>query len=129
MDEQETRSLLSSLGIAINKSACRRDPNNVCADAQRENCTNVRCLPRTAIDRLRSLKRDSGCSIILTGGTEPGHQTHGQCIAIVDLGLSSCLNSYITSRASGHRDVGYGIEYQLPDGRYVRESNHWHVIY
>lgn len=113
-----------------------------CEEGQTKNCVNLNGLPDSAQKGLIDLNRvcdaamSGGCNIIVTGGTEGGHKSHGVGKPMVDLKLDPNLGKYIKEKASSKpTDVGYGIEYKVPiDGKtysFVEESNppHWHVIF
>lgn len=62
-------------------------------------CTSFEELPQSTVDMLLSLKSDCGessggsnCPITITGGTEPGHSTHGKGRSPVDLRCFSAIN-------------------------------------
>ena len=118
----------NTTGLHINKSAC--------TDAQmsqlKPSCTNVVGLPQTTINMLLSLKLACGCDITITGGTEPGHVSHGQGRAPVDLALSADLSTYIVTKvgtSQGPTSLCY-VVYLYNGWRYCDEKNtdrHWHV--
>lgn len=80
------RSELNTAGITFNHN------NQDCTDSQwndpAPSCTSVLDLPRATIDVLKQLKKDCGCTVQITGGTENGHKTHGRGSYPVDLGCS-----------------------------------------
>jgi hypothetical protein len=109
------RKTLQNVGISINK--------NDCSPSQwretKPSCTSLEELPDETINMLVSLKDDCGgdsCAIQLTGGTEPGHKTHGKGLYPVDLHCqggssvgcndsSTKLYQFITGKNPG---IGYG---------------------
>lgn len=138
-EEQETRDKLAELGIGVNKGACpRNNEDDPCQSTTTGgggySCTDVRCLPMGVVNKLGQLKSESGCSIMITGGTEPGHKSHGQCKAVTDLRWesNSCLNNYIRGGATG-TSGGVNVIYTVPGyGRFMDEqprngTRHWHV--
>ncbi|MDQ5962798.1 MAG: hypothetical protein QG653_605, partial [Patescibacteria group bacterium] len=56
-----------------------------CTEAQRAQtsipaCTDIQGLPDEILNVLKGIRQDCpSCSITITGGTEPGHKTHGKC--------------------------------------------------
>jgi hypothetical protein len=81
------RSQLASDGITINKADCPTQTST--------NCTSLDGLPSTAVTGLESLQTScktasggTGC-VVVTGGTEAGHVSHGQGIATVDVRYNS----------------------------------------
>ncbi len=154
--EEETRAKLQAGGVQINKAACpRADDSDSCRSTptgtgssgkSKYSCTDVRCLPQVAVDGVIELKEKSGCAVTITGGTEPGHQTHRQCRAIVDLRmqrsgetLTGCVDKYIVDNSiTPKTKVNSGYQYILNlvvgrtrfiDERIDGNDPHWHVIF
>lgn len=119
--ETEARAQLSAGGVSVNKSACPCPSGG-------SGCTNVGGSP--AIGQVVALKAACGCSVVVTGGTEPGHKSHGPGIPVIDLRKSTALNTYITTNGTSVSSAfgGYAT-YELDGGIYVNEGNHWHVMY
>lgn len=65
-------------GITISSSGGCSDPNN-------PRCTSLEGIPAFAIDKLNEIHQNCNCSIVITGGTEVGHRSHGQRLPILDL--------------------------------------------
>lgn len=105
-DDEAIRRELADHAIHLNKDNC---VNYDIKPAQKSitgqsGCTSVAGLPRLAIDSLLALKYECGglnCPITVTGGTEPGHQTHGVGEPNVDLNSkdSPILNAFIKNKA------------------------------
>ena len=62
-----------------------------CTEAQfsekKPACTSLAYLPEETIQLLLSINSACKCTLVITGGTEPGHQTHGEGRRAVDLRL------------------------------------------
>lgn len=109
-----------------------------CAVNQTKNCTNVGGLPAFAIDRLVSLKSECNCDIMITGGTEGGHATHGPGKPIVDLNPSSSLNAYlgkpnpkeaeVVTKVVNGKTVTFTYETFGGNANGTSSGNHWHVV-
>ncbi len=84
-DETSARKRMSDAGIGWN--------NEPCTEAQmkesKPSCTNLGGLPEETLNMLITLKRECNCEAVITGGTEPGHRTHGVGKRPVDLRLRS----------------------------------------
>ncbi len=121
-DEQTVRSKLSAIGVTVN--------NPPCSKTQTRNCTNVIGLPQAAIDGLQALVGRCG-ALTLTGGTEPGHRTHGPGRAVVDLRRDASLTSCIKAAGGQAKTLSWGIQYVMNGDRLVDEFGvpHWHVIF
>jgi hypothetical protein len=83
-------------------------------------------MPATVINFLIQLKRDCGCTVTVTGGTEVGHATHGPGNAAVDIGWGGILNFMqkqpILSTQSGRPVYGYN-GFRVWD----EDSGHFHA--
>lgn len=73
-----------------------------CSDPSNPSCTSLQGIPRWVVyDDLKYLADNchdaSGnkCVIIVTGGTEVGHQTHGPGLPVVDLHYSPALGEFL----------------------------------
>ncbi|HEY4515783.1 MAG TPA: pilin [Candidatus Paceibacterota bacterium] len=121
-----------NVGIRINAGPCLQ--------GQGYGCTNLNGLPESAIQGLITLKKDCGCGVMVSGGTEPGpHKTHGVGDPIVDLANDQSLRSWMSSkgflinngngavvRLSSGRQVGFVFE-RVGQGRST--GDHWHVVF
>ena len=113
-------------------------PNGPCTQGQTIGCTNVVGLPNSAIDGLISLRGSCLCDVVITGGTEGGHATHGVGQPIVDLRPNTKLNSFlgVTSPSEGQaitKTIGgkrLSFKYETAGGNPNQSSTgaHWHVI-
>jgi hypothetical protein len=124
------RDRLNDAGVGINAGPC--------LNGQGYGCTNLNGLAESAIQGLIVLKKDCGCVITVTGGTEPGpHKTHGIGSPIVDLSDNLNLRSWLTSKKFLITGSAGGVA-RLSSGRqaiFVFEKagqgnstgDHWHV--
>ncbi len=105
-----------------------------------EGCTNVVGLPPSAISGVVSfavackevMKTD--CNVIINGGAEGGHQTHGPGKSKVDIDDTINVNKYIETKGAEIKPKinacsMLGPQYRLNGNIYVNEGNHWHVCY
>jgi len=126
--EQQTRDRLTSGGIVI---------SNQCPPGRNLGCTNVGDLPDSAVQGLIGLANTCGCSVVVTGGTEDGHQTHGQGQPIVDLRPTTSLNNFLLGSGGSTNRLSCGDTVRRTGALYVWEppgcrgstGNHWHVIF
>ncbi|MFZ2621221.1 MAG: hypothetical protein WAX85_01855 [Minisyncoccia bacterium] len=91
-DDARIRSYLSTNGVSVNSPACTAG-NTI-------GCTNVNALPPNAQAALIYIKANCSCSVVITGGTEGGHKSHGPNLAVVDLRADVNLNKYINGDAN-----------------------------
>jgi hypothetical protein len=123
-DDARVRSILSGIGISINKP--------VCGSPSQKNCTTVGSLPENTLSMLRSLRSTCGGTIEITGGTESGHASHGPGKNPVDIHiggvvLDTCIRGFTkgTSRnfcKSTYTNFGYTFCDEL------NTDPHWHVF-
>lgn len=115
-----------------------------CEQGQTTQCVNLNGLPQNAISGLLGTKKACGdCSIVITGGTEGGHATHGAGAPVVDLRPGGGLNAYLkvnnpvdgtkifTSPNGAIKGPRATYVYETAGGNSQGTSTgaHWHVIY
>jgi len=84
IEEKKIRTELRDGGVIIHKEEC--------IGGNTTNCANVAGLPQKSINKLIEAAgrcNSNSCQIIITGGTEGGHNTHGPGKDIVDIDYSS----------------------------------------
>lgn len=72
------------------------------------------------------------CRVIITGATEPGHQSHARDKAIVDLGATTPISNYIYSRIGTNNPTAYRwYKDKTADIYYFWETDpiHWHICF
>ncbi len=121
---------LSGAGIAVTSSS-----GAVKADCTgTSGCTSLQGMKEATVQDAIDLKRDCGCDITITGGTEGngghsgGTMSHSNGYKY-DVRLNDKLNTYITTNYTdiGKRSDGAQM-YRAPDGViYAREGDHWDV--
>lgn len=153
----ESVALLTAVGINTNHQ------NNDCTPAEWANinghpyCTSLDGLPKDTVNMLISLKRDcdsvsstisnsNACNIVISGGTEYGHASHGKGLYPVDIrcagnGKNICtdtstgLYQYIYNLKvgmTGYTGCNNGVVYGPYRGFYfcneLNYQTHWHVF-
>ncbi len=114
--------------------------NGPCTTGGTIGCTNVYGLPGQVITNLLSLKSAcNACLVVITGGTEGGHSTHGPNMSAVDLSPTSSLNTYLGTINPKAQNPTSGTTVNLPGGGVAKYENtgdngrasapHWHVQY
>lgn len=122
-NERETaqRRQLADAGIGVNKGPCQSSTDT--------NCTNIGDLPPEAIARLVTLS--SKCNqrncIVVTGGAEAGHRTHGAGIPMVDLRKTVGLSTLIRDEGRFIRTTCLGDLYSMGSDQFLGEDNHVHA--
>lgn len=108
-----------------------------CTTRSNPRCTSLAQINRSTVRGVITLKRASGCAIIITGGTEVGHgtRTHSRYTHYngykLDLAHNRCLDRYLhrAFRYAGIRGDGYP-QWRAPSGNiYCNEGSHWDVTY
>lgn len=107
-----------------------------CSNRNVATCTSLDQVNSGTIDGIITLKRASGCSFSITGGTEVGHAsgTYSHFGGYkLDITKGSCINAYITNNFTRIGTRGDGApQYQSGAGNiYADEyfANHWDILY
>uniref|UniRef100_A0A914DN54 Uncharacterized protein n=1 Tax=Acrobeloides nanus TaxID=290746 RepID=A0A914DN54_9BILA len=116
---------LRNAGISIHSSGG-------CSNKYNKQCTSLDGIHKEAIDGVITLKRASGCPIVVTGGTEDGHgrgggRSHwmGWKLDIRKRG-DDCITQYIKRN---FKSIG-GSKWRAASGNiYYDENNHWDIQY
>lgn len=122
--EESTREAIEAQGVSINKGPCNgRDYRQV-----ENGCTDVQGLPQHSIDRLGELNQAAGGDLMLTGGTEGGHNAHGAGKNVVDLRPDPELDAYVRANTVKTWQGKQGTWHQLNNGDlFLDEGDHWHA--
>ncbi len=124
---------LTNAGIIITSTTNQRTP---CTAEQLKQsgptCTSLIGMPDSVISMLLQLKSTCGTTFQITGGTEPGHKTHGQGKAAVDVDddskpLNDCIRKFPTGPTAGWSFCNstftkFGFVFCDEKG-----TSHWHV--
>ncbi len=126
--EADARQKLSDAGVKVNKPAP---------------ATQLNDMPDKALDAMIAVKTKSGADVTVTGGTEPGHATHGCGLPIFDLKKTPALDAYLrkgkavgmtkfgnTKYDLGEIVPGYTLEcteeLNKPGSAGAAWASHWH---
>jgi hypothetical protein len=134
-DEKGTRNALCGNDSCVSESSTNVYINNApCPPGSAgKGCTNVTKLPTETVNMVKSLASKCGCRVTITGGTEPGHQTHGPNNPQIDITLKNpTLNNYIQKNATASRAAGGNAanKYAVDGWWFVDEKGaqpHWHI--
>lgn len=105
-----------------------------CTSRQVRTCTSLASVRTNTIARVIQLKRESGCPIMVTGGTEvghaPGRYSHGQGYKL-DISKNECINRHIgrTHQMVGHRGDGSALYRSASGTIFANESDHWDIMF
>jgi hypothetical protein len=119
-------SKIKSAGIGIVSSGGCHTKNN-------PRCTSLDRVNSKTISGIVAFKKNSKCSVTITGGTETGHasgtKSHGTGYKL-DISLNTCVNSYITKKYkyAGRRSDGAAM-YKSGSTIYAKEGNHWDILF
>ena len=76
--DENIRTRLTGAKIRTNKGACTEEQRAQASGIP--SCTDIQGLPDEIINVVLGLRNNCpSCSIVISGGTEPGHRTHGKC--------------------------------------------------
>jgi hypothetical protein len=105
-----------------------------CTNKQVYHCTSLEDVRTSTITRVIGIKRQSGCPVLVTGGTEAGHApgpySHGNGYKL-DITHNPCIDRYITKNheKSGTRGDGAAL-YRSPSGTvFADEVDHWDILF
>ena len=126
--EQANRQALSSNGITVNKNPC-----TAAEMAQsKPSCTNLTDIPQSVLSMLIQLKTTCpNSTVVVTGGTEPGHVSHGPGKSAVDLrigtgALDTCIQKFNTGPTLNYCTATYtGLGFVFCN---EKGTGHWHVF-
>lgn len=141
--EQQFRDQLTDGHVTINNGPCRS------IKVDQRGCTSLEGIDGSIVSAVVQLKQectknDTACGIILTGGSEAGHRSHGAGIPIVDLAQTKTLTDYILKNIpqgkekgapepsfDGYQKFGVKIGGKLywftKEGTYGAKGAHYHV--
>jgi hypothetical protein len=118
----------------LHQEGLRTKSSGNCANRHVGNCTSLDHVRTSTIARLIDLRRQSGCPVLVTGGTETGHApgrySHSAGYKL-DITHNSCIDRYITKNhsRSGIRSDGSAL-YRSPTGTtFANESSHWDILF
>ena len=120
--EQAYRQQLAQINVFVNNNECPPGSNG-------QGCTNVADLPGRAKSGISNLASRINGALVITGGTEPGHMTHGPGKPMVDFRLTENLNAYIRTNGTFVRETSIGNLYRINNDYFLREATHWHVCF
>jgi len=119
--EDQIRQTLKLGGVTINKE---------CFDPNKKECTNVGLLPESTIDSLITIKKKCNCEVVVTGGAETGHETHGPNKPVVDLRTNQQLLDYLKNNNSNILKIcttKQNSAYAKDCGNYYEQVDHVHI--
>ena len=118
-NEKAVRDQLNTAGVAINKTSCPTDTST--------GCTNVGGVSSSIIDAVITLRKQSGCNVTVTGGSEKtGHTSDsnhykGQA---VDIARNGCLDTFLGKQPPYGKANTYSFSGL---GFWFEDSAHYHV--
>jgi len=127
---EEERTILAINDIEVNKDEC---PPGVPFTIVVGGCTSLEGIRPEVIDGTIDFKNRCDCTVVVTGGTEPGHETGTEDHAAgykIDIDDNPGLDSYIEENFEFVSIRGDGaLEYRDPEtgAIWAREGTHWDV--
>ncbi|SPL93739.1 unnamed protein product [[Actinomadura] parvosata subsp. kistnae] len=119
----------------LKSAGLRTRSSGNCASKHMHHCTSLDRVRTGTIARAIELKQESGCPIMVTGGTErghaPGHFSHGNGYKL-DISHNACIDRHITKHhdKAGVRSDGATIYKSKKSGTtFFDESDHWDILF
>jgi len=127
MTQADAAKALSGAGISTSSSGG-------CSTRSNPKCTSLDQINSNTINGLIAFKRASGCSVVVTGGSETGHAsgTYSHYNGYkADISLNACVDKYITSNFQNIGKRGDGaMQYKNSAGSiFAKEGNHWDILF
>ncbi|MEU8246394.1 hypothetical protein [Nonomuraea sp. NPDC048916] len=126
-----THSLAASY---LKDAGLRYKSSGGCTNRWVRTCTSLDSVRTNTIARVIQLKRESGCPIVVTGGTEAGHApgrySHGQGYKL-DISKNACVDRYISRnhQSVGNRGDGSTLYRSASGTVFANESDHWDIMF
>ncbi|WP_052422345.1 hypothetical protein [Nonomuraea candida] len=118
----------------LRSAGLRTKSTGGCVSKHLRHCTSLDSVRLGTIARVIELKRESGCPIMVTGGTErghaPGHFSHGNGYKL-DISHNACIDRHITKHhdKAGVRSDGATIYKSGTGTTFFDESDHWDILF
>lgn len=118
----------------LDSAGLRTRSTGNCTSKHKHHCTSLDRVRTGTIAKVIQLKRESGCPIMVTGGTERGHASghfsHGNGYKL-DISHNACIDRHITKN---HEKVGVRSDgariYKSDSGTtFYDESDHWDILF
>lgn len=133
--EKEARITLCGKESCLDSSTIWVKP--ACPPGSGSNCVNLTGLPQASLGYIKGLQAACGCFVQVSGGTEPGHKSHGAGRYPFDLRYSEdALTKFLKANGQMIKNVfggnnGYlfaagGMEMIGVDEMYGTPYRHWH---
>jgi hypothetical protein len=116
-----------------------------CFDRQNNKCTSFENLPQEGIADISLFRQELknycaknniqaiNCQLIINGGTEVGHKTHGPGRRILDFDNTDAVNGLIREKTGMEPTKNKWVEEKDKSNKtrtyYYYEGNHWHVCF
>ncbi|WP_125640504.1 hypothetical protein [Nonomuraea sp. WAC 01424] len=118
----------------LKSSGLRTKSSGHCTSRYLHHCTSLDSVRAGTIARVIDLKHDSGCPVMVTGGTETGHApglySHGNGYKL-DITHNACIDRYITRhhQRTGVRGDGSALYRSASGTVFADESSHWDILF
>lgn len=118
----------------LKSAGLRTTSTGNCTSKHGHNCTSLDEVRTGTIVQVIELKQQSGCPIMVTGGTEAGHApgyfSHGNGYKL-DISHNACIDRYITANHErvGTRSDGAPLYRSASGTTFADESDHWDILF
>ncbi|MFC5823140.1 hypothetical protein [Nonomuraea insulae] len=118
----------------LKSAGLRTKSTGGCASKHQLHCTSLDSVRTGTIAKVIQLKQQSGCPIMVTGGTERGHApgqfSHGNGYKL-DISHNACIDRHITKNhhKAGTRADGAKLYKSGAGTTFADESDHWDILF
>ncbi len=117
--DERARAYLVENSVSVNKANC--------TSPSQTNCTSLEQWPTVMAGTAVGIRRNCNCEVVVTGGTEAGHATHGRGRAAMDMRRTSALDTFFQRLPRVGTSGGNPI-YQLGQVKvWFEDSSHYHI--
>ncbi|GAA3670047.1 hypothetical protein GCM10022224_037810 [Nonomuraea antimicrobica] len=118
----------------LKSAGLRTKSTGNCVSKHQHHCTSLDSVRTGTIAKVIELKQESGCPIMVTGGTERGHApgqfSHGNGYKL-DISHNACIDRHITKNhdKAGVRSDGARLYKSASGTTFADESDHWDILF
>jgi hypothetical protein len=118
----------------LKSAGLRTQSTGNCVSKHMHHCTSLDKVRTGTVAKAIELKRESGCPIMVTGGTERGHApgqfSHGNGYKL-DISHNACIDRHIQKHSdkAGVRSDGARIYKSSSGTTFFDESDHWDILF
>ena len=120
LTDGDARARLAAARISVYSSGS-------CSDRSKKDCTSLAGVNLSTIGAIIAFKGLTNCNVVVTGGTETGHEdgtfSHWNGYKL-DVSANECIRLYVTRTMAA---VGSNVYRSAAGNYYYYEGNHWDI--